>query len=291
LNAPAGVDRPLSLGEIVDRSVTIAVRRWWVLLVLVLIEAIPIGIARTFEGDGPHANYWWLAVDFLIAPWLYCAAVLTTASPEVPSVATVLRRSLARYRSCLAAAVLAVVLALFVGIPAAFALVVAVVSVSALGPTAAGAAGAIAGGAVVLWLAPRLILVGTLLYPIVALENASAGQAWSIAFRRTRNAGNMRSWLFGLALFALGLVPSLIIGFGLDQLVDLTHVSAFRFVEELLSDALSVGFGSVVATVMSLEMRVRDEGADIEAAIARSGSGYQENGAPSSAAISSAGSE
>lgn len=292
MNAPGGVDGPLSLGEIVDRGVTIVVRRWRTLAVLVLLEAVPIGIARVVSGPAPAANIWWFVPDLLIVPWLVCAAVLTAASPEPPSVASVLRRSVARYGACLVAQLLSFVLLVILVVPVLVAGLIGGVPFDAVGQqTLAFVAAGILGGIVALLIGPRLYLVASLLYPIVVLEGASPSKAWSIAFRRTRNAGWGRAWRFGLTLIALGLAPAVILSSGVDRLIDLTHVAAFRFADELLSDAITVGLGTVVATVMSLEMRVRYEGADLEAEIATSGSGYQENGAASSAVVSSAGSE
>ena len=48
MGEPAGVIPPLSIGEIMDRSVTLAITRWRVLLVLVLILK-PTGLWGTRE--------------------------------------------------------------------------------------------------------------------------------------------------------------------------------------------------------------------------------------------------
>ena len=54
VNFPAGIDRPLGIGEIVDRSVTLTVQRWRTLLLLVLVEAVPVGIARATRPNVRH---------------------------------------------------------------------------------------------------------------------------------------------------------------------------------------------------------------------------------------------
>jgi hypothetical protein len=61
---------------------------------------------------------------------------------------------------------------------------------------------------------------------------------------------------------ALIVAPLVVIGLAADDINP--KLPAFKLVEELLSDAISLGFGAVVATIISLEMRVRYEGADLD---------------------------
>lgn len=281
------VDRPLTLGEIVDRSVTIAVRRWRTLGALVLLEALPVGFVATVL----RLDWLSIGIDLVLVPLLLCAAVFAAASPANLSVADVLRQAVPRYGRCVLAFIFGFVLVAMAGLPALLVgfLLGALTATGGLGVAAVIVAGA-AGVVILLALLPRFYLVGSLLFPIVALENTSAAEAWSIAFRRVGNAGAARAWRFGLTLFAVGLAPAIAVGAAADQLAEMTHLAAFRFADELVTDAISLGFSSVVATVMSLEMRVRYEGSDIEAAL-RARDAHHENGAASSAAASSAGSE
>ena len=287
--APAVVDRPMTIGEIVDRAVTLAVRRWRVLGALVLIEAIPLGIGRVAVGESPPANAWFGLFEVLCDTLFFGAAILGCATPPA-TVGAVLRGALRRYGALIGAELLGFVLLLVVVAGAAACGFVAGLVFGPAGPAFVLPISSVVAAVFVLVFAPRLSLVGSLLAPIVMLEHVSAPGSWSIAFRRTRNAGPRRSWLLGVALLAIAFIPTMLTALGADDVVRLTHLEAVRFVEELLSDAIQVALAATVATVISLELRVRYEGADLEAALIASAP-HQENGGASSAAASAAGSE
>ncbi len=296
MNLPAGVDRPLSIPEIVDRSVTLAVRRWRTLLFLVLIEGVPIGILRVFVPERPVAlTLLWLVPDVIIVALLSGAVVVAVAATvAIPSAGTALRTAAHRFGAVLGTLLLGWALQVLI---AALAFVVAVLiglPFAIMGPIGAVAIGA--GAALIGFLAvfPGVCLVSAIAVPIVVLERVSPWKGLTIAFRRAGNAGWRRAWLLGLSLFAVTLAPALLIGFGMDTLIEVTGLSGLKFAEELLTDVVTLGFGIVVGTVMSIEMRVRYEGADLEAVLdhgeASAVSGHA-NGAVSSAPTRSAGSE
>jgi len=296
VNLPAAIDCPLSIPEIVDRSVTLAVRRWRTLLVLVLIEAVPIGILRAFVPERPMSlTLLWLVPDVIFVALLSGAVVLTVAATvAIPSAGTALRTAAHRFGAVLGTLLLGWALQVLI---AALAFVVAVLigmPFAIMGPIGAVAIGA--GAALIGFLAvfPGVCLVSAIAVPIVVLERVSPWKGFTIAFRRVGNAGWRRAWLLGLSLFAVTVAPALLIGFGMETLIEVTGLSALKFAEELLTDVVTLGFGMVVGTVMSIEMRVRYEGADLEAVIDQVGastlSGHV-NGGASSAPVSSSGSE
>lgn len=137
----------------------------------------------------------------------------------------------------------------------------------AVGENALAAGITIAGGATALALLPRAGLVGATMLPIVILERRSAWDALMLARRRVDHAGFLRSTLLGLAVFAVTVLPVLLMSEAVDTLVDITHLAALRALEELFSNAVSLGLGIVVSTVAALDLRARFEGADLEAAL------------------------
>jgi hypothetical protein len=266
---PAGVDRPLSIAEIADRSITLVVMRWRTLLMLVLAEAVPIGILRMLVPDRMSTVLVWFVPDIGLAALVYGAAVYTTAAPDVPSFMTVLRAATRRYGSFLASLIVSWLYVLLIALAVLIASWLATLLVAgAQNPSLAVAAGfaiLVLGFAAFL---PRAGLVAMIVIPIVALEERSPWRALSTAFRRVQNAGKRRAWLLSLAVFAIGSAPPLLLSFALDPFD--RDVPVLRLLEELLGDACSLGAGVVVATVVALEMRVRYEGFDLELCTASS---------------------
>jgi hypothetical protein len=101
--------------------------------------------------------------------------------------------------------------------------------------------------------------------PIVILERSSPGDALTRAQRRVNHDTFLRSSLLGLALFAVTVAPVLVVGAAVDAIVDATHLEALRALAELLSDAVSIGLGTVLSTVAALDLRARYEGTDVAA--------------------------
>ena len=99
------------------------------------------------------------------------------------------------------------------------------------------------------------------------LEHVSPAAALTFARRRVNHTGFVRSSLLGLALFAVTFAPLLVVSAVTDTVVDLTHLTALRALDELITDVVSLGVGVVLSTVISLELRARSEGSDLEAAL------------------------
>lgn len=290
MTAPAGIDRPLSITEIVDRSVTLAVRRWSLLTVLFLIYVVAKDIAVAISPPTiPTSVLAGYAVNAVVGPLVYPAAVLTTAPTLVPPLPVVLRSAAARYGASFIGLVLnfaIVVVALVAGIAVVSPAVIAFIP----NGFARGLGFGIGGIVVMILLLPGPLLFGQILYPIIVLESRSPWKAMCIAFRRVRSAGFRRAWQLGLTLIAFDYLPTFVLNLASNQVIRLTHASVLAYVARPLAEGSTMVSSMVIATVIWAEMCVRYEGSDIEAALGRADQAPFENGSASSVASSSAGS-
>ena len=258
--------QPRSIGDIVDRSVTLAVRHWRTLFALVLIEALPVGFIRAMLPGTGQENFLWLPLDILLVALLYPAAILTVTATSMPTAGFALKTAARRYAASLLTFVISGAWTLlWVVLSAAAASLAMLPFIVIQNRNAAVAAAVVAGGAVALALLPRACLVGATMLPIVVLERRSPFDAFARARRRVDNAGFVRSSLLGLAVFAVSVAPLLVIGAAVDTIVSLTQLSGLRALDEVLSDAVSLGLGMVLNTVAALDLRVRHDGADLDA--------------------------
>ena len=257
---------PLSIADIADRGVTLAVRRWRTLLVLVLLEAIPEALqhaALPMRGPGLWGP---IVVDVLLVALLYPAAILTATAPNAPAPGAMLHAAARRYGASLVASLISfafVALWVFVSV---------IAGLLGAAPFAAfeyrlgiAIAAAVAGGGAALLLVPRAGLVAAIMLPIVILERCSAGEALTRARRRVNHAGFLRSSLLGLALFAVTVAPVFVVSSAADALTDVTHLAALRALGDFIADAVSLGLGAVLCTVAALDLRARYEGTDLTA--------------------------
>jgi hypothetical protein len=259
--------QPLSIGEIADRSVTLAAQRWRTLLALVLIDAVPIGMVRTIPGSD-NFPLLWLIPGFLVVAFLYPAALLTAVAPVAASPGRVLRAAARRFGSSFLAYLLGslwylmwVVVAVLLGA------LVTIPFIAFNAPINPGAMVLWVGGIASFVLLPRPALVASTMMPIMLLEGVSPFVALTRARRRVKHTDLRRSWLLGLAIMAITFAPAVAIGAAVEAIVNSTHLYALRLFDQLFSDAVSVGFGGVLCTVTALEMRARTEGTDLEAAL------------------------
>jgi hypothetical protein len=259
---------PLSIGEIADRSVTLAVQRWRTLLVLVLLESVPVGLIRAvFPASGP-AQLLSVALDILLVALLYPAAVLTTAAPAPPAPGAMLKAAARRYGVSFATFLLSAawtVLWLLLSVSAG--VVVALPFVALGNRPVTRIALFVAASVAALALLPRAGLVAATMLPIVILERRSPWDALTRARQRVNHAGFVRSSLLGLAVFAVTVAPILAVGAAIDTIVGITHLAALQAFDELIADAVSLGLGIVLSTVAALDLRARYEGADLEAGL------------------------
>ena len=257
---------PRSIGDIADRGITLAVRRWRTLSVLVLLESVPIGVMRSALPEGRASLGASIIVDTLLVALLYPAAVLTATAPAAPAPGPMLRAAAGRYGASLVTIALSTAwTAVWLFLPLFVAILTALLFASSGNALGTGIAVAIAGGGTALALLPRAGLVGATMLPIVILERRSAWDALMLARQRVNHAGFLRSTLLGLAVFAVTVAPTLVVNGAIDTVVGITHLAALTGVAELISDAVSLGFGIVLSTVAALDLRARYEGAELEA--------------------------
>ncbi|HEX3469052.1 MAG TPA: hypothetical protein VHT05_13320 [Candidatus Elarobacter sp.] len=191
--------------------------------------------------------------------------------------------------------------ATLVGVLLNFAIVTIVIMVAVfpLLPIAAGLSRSVfrtfgsmgAGFGIMALLMPGPLLFGQILYPIIALETKSPWLAMHIAYRRVRSAGFRRVWKLGFTLLAFDYVPITVVNLSAVQIGRVVHSWMPVDLTTPLAEGVTAVFSVVIATVISIEMRVRSEGSDIETSIDHAGQVSMENGGASSAGISSAGSE
>ena len=259
---------PLSIGEIADRSITLAVRRWRTLCVLVLMEALPIGLLRALRPQSGQETLVELSLDLLLVALLYPAGILTANARGVTRLRPVLADAARHYGASLLTLLASSAWIVLWVIVAAFAGVLAALPFRVSGNLTVVGVAAIVGASVAgLALLPRAGLVAAILLPIVILEHVSPAAALTLARRRVNHTGFVRSSLLGLALFAVTAAPVVVVGAVTETVVDLTHLTALLALDELITDVVSLGLGVVLSTVVSLELRARSEGSDLEAAL------------------------
>jgi hypothetical protein len=257
------VERPLTIAEIFDRTVTIVVRRWRVLTVLSALGAAPDVLINSFSHGHLTDNdalFGQFLLDVGVGAIVGGAVVLAAGADEAPrSPLAVLRAALTRFWSLLAATIL-------IGL-----CILAVLALCAIpGVVAARFAGNVAGivvTAVVVPVAAFPALVVSLAFPIVVLEDVGAAVAVRRALERARRDSLRRAWLLGLAflIFLFG-IPLAVVA-GLAALAELPGLWFVSVLEPVLNDVLLGTLSTSLLTVAALDYRVRSEGTDLAAAV------------------------
>lgn len=267
MSAPAVVDRPLSIAEIVDRSITLTVKRWRPLAVLALILGIARAISIVVAPRGPlSALISGLAVQAVIDPLIIPAVVLIVAPITAPRLSVALRGALQRYGATFIAVLFANML---FGVTIGAAILVTLPVFMAHAPLFVFQTTALV--LLTIFLSIPVLLAGTI-YPIIVLETPSPWRAIAIGVRRMRNAGVWRSLRLGFMILALEFVPSIIANAVATRIDVLARMPATLPLEQALVAGITTVYIAALVTVISLEMRVRYEGSDIEAALETSSS-------------------
>ena len=256
------VERPLSIAEIFDRTVTIVVRRWKVLGVLGVLGSAPDMLVSASAHGRVTDNAALLGqflLDVAASAIIGGAAVLAAGADEAPrSALAVLRAALARFWSLLGATIL-------IGL-----LILAVLVVGAIpGLVAARTGGNVAGIVVTAAVVPLAVfpaLVLCLAFPIVVLERVGAAAGIRRALERARRDGLRRAFLLGLAFLAFVIGLPLAVSAGLATLADLPALWLVNVVVPLVNDLLLGTLGTALITVSAVDYRVRSEGTDLAAA-------------------------
>jgi hypothetical protein len=264
MNAP---ERPMTIGEIADRTVTAVVRVWPQLLMLLMLAELPaivfacIGVInRISSGLGALLillGICWAILSLIITP---AQIALVNGADDMRSFGAAMQYGTRNFWVTLRCGILAAVTA---GI--AFGIVGAIgAAVSRMGAGGAGLVITVLIGGVLL--AP-LFLVVNIMFPIAFFETGHATPAFAIAWRRTIGTDLRRSWLLGVTLGIVGEGPGYIVGLLDHSLVSLTHVIWIGTVVSAIVGPVGELARSAFSTVTSRDLRVRAEGADLEDAL------------------------
>jgi hypothetical protein len=257
------VERPLTIAEIFDRTVTIVVRRWKVLTVIAIIGAAPdTVIAALQQGHQPGSAAVWgqFSLDIVEAAFFGGAVVLAAGADEAPrSALAVLRELLPRFWSLVAASMV-----IWLCLAASF--VVAAIPVFIAVRGAGNLGGVVVAVALLPWAVFPALVLG-LAFPIVVLENVGGLAAVKRAFARVRRDGRQRASLLGLAflVFVFGIPVAVTVG--LETLAELPGLWFINVCTALVNDILLGTLTTALLTVAALDYRVRSEGTDLASAV------------------------
>lgn len=262
LNEPLQL-RPLSIGEIFDRAVTLFVRNWIPLGVIMIVGIGPTSIADYLAAA---VNPSWAPVSKLLE---LLGLVSTMATALI--IAQIYKRQAADWRGALAKAfsrllpalgatltlILIAILPLLiiVGIPAGL----GVFRFANLADDAVALLTIVAGGAICI----AMFFGGSYAANTIAIEDCGAMDAVGrtlALFNRQRLA---RTMLFALAQ------TTLVFGgaFAVGMLITLIHnIAAATFVEAVLLIVLG-GLGNVINSVFYFDVAIRSEGYDLQVAL------------------------
>lgn len=297
-------DRPLGLGEILDRAVTISVQRFPMLIALLTVLAVPLAILQSFSvnpinqfiaaiqaatngsktdaktilnsfpNSGPF-DYAIVLMALLVSPLmigLITLAVSRALNAELLTIGGIYRTALRRWPSALATGMvcsLALVALIFVSL-------VALILIFLVG---GGTKGFAAPGAIGLSLLVAVLTVAIGI-PLCAIGFAITIVSMASAVLETNNPfvaiGRsftrifarrelLRSIVISLVLVAINLVTSLIgLMVGGAMFAMTKWFASYVFAAQLFN-AISLIFSTAMATVYYLDIRLRREGADLTA--------------------------
>ncbi len=262
------VARPLTIAEIFDRTVTLAVRRWRPIVLLALLSAIPSVLARAAShGQDPTgaALVVYLVCSAVVGVFIYPAFIHIFADEAEPrSVADVLSRAARDFwRSLLAN--------LLIG-TAIFVPILLLIFAVAVGYLFAHLPDAIVVGVVLglptLAALPMVFAILAIVYPMLILERTGPWGTLRNARRRAGRGGYVRTWLLGAAMVVAVETPAIAISIALDQVAKVLGglwwlALPGMFVALMITTAV----GSGLSTIAAIDYRLRAEGTDLQAAL------------------------
>ena len=295
-----GLDRPLGMGEILDRAVTVSVQRFPMLIALLAVLTVPLAILQSFSAN-PLSQYIALIQAAAKGSKTDTAAILNSIPKTGPLIALlvsallvgVITLAVARalagesltiggiYRSALRrlpsiVATGAIWFLILIAVSIVFSIVFGLVIFLVVRPSgvAVPAPGGIAAILLILVVALAIsIPLGAIGYALAIVSFASAvletrnpfiaiGRAFRRIFARREF---LRSIVVSLALFAVTLATSLL-GVVLGGILfALTKWFASYIVIAQLFSSIGLIFSTATATIYYLDVRLRREGADLMA--------------------------
>jgi hypothetical protein len=301
--ASPGYLRPMNVGEILDRAVTLYVRNFVPLTIVALIVVVPMAIAQ-YAGTAGDTTYQQLLQQIQHPgttpksqtpqlPWQFVAFVILalTLTPfgtvamaaatarvyrgEPADFRDAYRIALRHWLSILLMVVLQIAIIFVVafagGMGIGIASVLSVVLLRTVAPL--GVIAAIFTFVLVLawfWIFLICYLACAFAFNAIGIEDVSFGRAVAFGFGRIFNRFEIgRATLIVLALVA-AYIGMLIVGMMLAAtLLSLAHVPALYAIAEGLVSLLATAFFGILIAVYYFDVRVRREGLDLEAAIER----------------------
>lgn len=295
-----GLDRPLGMGEILDRAVTVSVQRFPMLIALLAVLTVPLAILQSFSAN-PLSQYIALIqaaakgsktdtasilnsipktgplIALLVSALLVGVITLAVAralAGESLTIGGIYRSALRRLPSIVATG--AIWFLILIAVSIVFSIVFGLVIFVVVRPSgvAVPAPGGIAAILLILVVALAIsIPLGAIGYALAIVSFASAvletrnpfiaiGRAFRRIFARREF---LRSIVVSLALFAVTLATSLL-GVVLGGILfALTKWFASYIVIAQLFSSIGLIFSTATATIYYLDVRLRREGADLMA--------------------------
>jgi hypothetical protein len=291
----AGALRPLGLGEMLDRAVTLSVRHFWPLAAIYIVYAVPLGVERYAEHDNGFISYLidlsnrthgggtsdaranWALVDFVVtyvisavpsAALAYAIAnrylgrattfgrAYLAALGRLPSLVGLALPYVFADVALLAAGVLGIV-ALAILLSVALHVVRPQVLLFLALPAAVPFAVAVCALVVAQWVS----------FATLVVEDFDFGAALRAGLRRVFARSNLRrTWAVACA-FCAAAVGLLILDLSVHAvLVDRLHYDIIDRAFQTLTDLLSTIFLSAFLTIYYFDLRVRAEAFDLRRA-------------------------
>ncbi len=260
------VTRPLSIGELFDRAVTLVVRRRRAVLRLGLAVALPLSLAELLEAyggtnSGAHVLRALATFGGALAAFYASAgiAIVIAGNRDDPGLRAVVGAVSARFWPLIRVGLLTAVV-----FSVTFAIAAAAVAfaLAASGPVG----GAIVAVPVGLAAVPVFFTM-ELAYTVAVLERVGAAAAVRVAWRRAFREGFWRTWLLGLAVTLAYLGPFVVIESATGLVVKVPGWAWVSAVSTFVEYATAFVFFNAVLAVASVDYRVRQEGFDLEAAL------------------------
>jgi hypothetical protein len=293
--------RPLSLGELLDRAVTLCVRHALTFALIFLVFIVPFMIVQAFalpdqtaalnqlvdmvrsggkvipragtDASAPALTFVWLGVFWLFSSLSYAALIVATSRAYLEgsaSFAAAYRLAL-RFWPRLIALTLLYVLAAAVVLMAASIIGVVILAIAMLLSRALVPLGiifgVIVGGAfalAVIALALVAMIAGYLMCYALVLEGASIAGAFVRGLQRAFGRGNLlRSLGAGLALAAVSFGFTILVMVVTFALLGIFHSALVGQLLGALVQAPVIAFFFAFLTLFYYDLRVRNEGFDL----------------------------
>lgn len=283
--------RPLGVGEILDRAVTLYVRYWAPLAIVSCALAVPTAVLQFIElahhisiftttAGSPTLSPSQIAdialptiVILMMQPFVYVAATALTGQiyrSETPDWRSAYART---FRHTLGI-ILCILTGIGVYLGVAFGFSILLIGSVALLPAFRGPGPSVVlvvGGVIVLI---ALVYLVFLLFFAIAMaltalgaENTGATSALSSSFKTILNRREVgKATLVGLAWFAVTIAVAFV-NAGVQMLLASLHVPLVAAAIAGLVSLVVIGFGAVTLTVYHFDIRVRRDGLDVQAAL------------------------